>query len=86
MTESQLQCESAMMMLFHLTKLNSMIALGLYYWRNKIIRESIDSIFKRRKSGYIFCVSACLDENCLVGPERSQKPSGQLFLIFPENN
>uniref|UniRef100_A0A0M3HUB7 G_PROTEIN_RECEP_F1_2 domain-containing protein n=1 Tax=Ascaris lumbricoides TaxID=6252 RepID=A0A0M3HUB7_ASCLU len=45
MNDTQRQCESAMSILFHLTKLNSMINLFLYYHRNKAIRDSIRCMF-----------------------------------------
>uniref|UniRef100_A0A0N4UFX6 G_PROTEIN_RECEP_F1_2 domain-containing protein n=1 Tax=Dracunculus medinensis TaxID=318479 RepID=A0A0N4UFX6_DRAME len=39
------QCESNSMMLFHLSKINSMINLLLFYRRNSAIRESIRRLF-----------------------------------------
>ncbi|VDM40660.1 unnamed protein product [Toxocara canis] len=50
MHETKEQCESAMSILFHLTKVNSMVNLFLYYHRNKAIRESIQCLFRMRRS------------------------------------
>ncbi|VDK56300.1 unnamed protein product [Anisakis simplex] len=49
MTESSEQCESAMSILFHLTKLNAMFNLIIYYCRNKAIRQSIQNLLRIRK-------------------------------------
>uniref|UniRef100_A0A915ARH1 G-protein coupled receptors family 1 profile domain-containing protein n=1 Tax=Parascaris univalens TaxID=6257 RepID=A0A915ARH1_PARUN len=49
MTDTQRQCESAMSILFHLTKLNSMVNLFLYYHRNKAIRDSIRCVLCLRR-------------------------------------
>uniref|UniRef100_A0A915PP19 G-protein coupled receptors family 1 profile domain-containing protein n=1 Tax=Setaria digitata TaxID=48799 RepID=A0A915PP19_9BILA len=40
------QCESAVQVLFHLTKLNSIINLFLYYHRNPALRESILNVIR----------------------------------------
>ncbi|VIO93748.1 Uncharacterized protein BM_BM14825 [Brugia malayi] len=45
-TEAGKQCESAMQVLFHLTKLNSIINLFLHYHRNPTLRESVLNVVR----------------------------------------
>ncbi|OZC11989.1 hypothetical protein X798_01170, partial [Onchocerca flexuosa] len=44
--EMEKQCESAMQILFHLTKVNSIFNLFLHYHRNSAIRESILNVIR----------------------------------------
>ncbi|VDN03874.1 unnamed protein product [Thelazia callipaeda] len=49
--ESEEQCESVMQILFHLTKINSMVNLFLYYRRNPAIRASILIVLRMFRAG-----------------------------------
>ncbi|VDN59952.1 unnamed protein product [Dracunculus medinensis] len=57
MAEENIQCESVMTMLFHLTKLNSIIAFFLFYCRNELIKQTVNSMFNlNHASNYYFFV------------------------------
>ncbi|KAL3994417.1 putative integral membrane protein [Acanthocheilonema viteae] len=52
--KAEKQCESFMQILFHLTKLNSIINLFLHYYRNPALRESVLSIIRMFYVGKFF--------------------------------
>uniref|UniRef100_A0A915ASN2 G-protein coupled receptors family 1 profile domain-containing protein n=1 Tax=Parascaris univalens TaxID=6257 RepID=A0A915ASN2_PARUN len=81
MNARNMECESLMSHLFHLTKLNSMINLLLYYIRSKAMRASI-----RRVCGYKDDVITLNKVTANSAPQKTPMRAKEMMLLWPDMN
>uniref|UniRef100_A0A9J2P1V9 G-protein coupled receptors family 1 profile domain-containing protein n=1 Tax=Ascaris lumbricoides TaxID=6252 RepID=A0A9J2P1V9_ASCLU len=81
MNARNVECESLMSHLFHLTKLNSMINLVLYYIRSKAMRASI-----RRVCGYKDDIITLNRVTANSAHQKTPMRAKEVMLLWPDMN